>query len=601
MIQFGLFYTAMSRVKTGNNLFIRHFNENYITANPAVEEKKQAMEIFSKYEFRKVFLNEKIFVNDEELKLGYINTRRLLEGKSLEYINNNRNLQGLDYLVVADTSLDIATSDKFLADHLSNWKVRHRCDSKDGQRHMGFLVLQGPSSSAEISVQSMIEDEEWRKRGDRVTQILNVFFPKYLLEASFVYINKTPTNSELVKLCDTLRSSHLIMGDLNLDMARIEDQVKLNKLCGETKKRVLNESTTDNFNQLDHVIIVNDVARQDVFSTSYYNYTSDHKTITVRIPNVFKNNHLSEKFKQRLHLDQYKYTRIGQKRKATPSHQSSKRKPPAVTSRKRRSEDIEDEGSTRKVSRSSVPVQETLPVLSQEMLSVIREVFALPTDNSEVVVNFGTLIRRRDIETLKDRGWLNSDIIDFMYKLIAFNSESTYSFGLDFSELLPRHGHEGVKGYTRHIDLFSYKKILVPVFTPQHWSCVGINLEEKRISYFDSLQRENQVWINLILIRNFFNDGLLQEFLTSILSYLDTEYKIKKNSSLNLQDWTLTHPKDIPVQRNHSDCGLFSIKYAQYFAKGRSQGDQMNFKQEDMKYYRRRMVWEIKTKTLLWP
>ena len=92
-----------------------------------------------------------------------------------------------------------------------------------------------------------------------------------------------------------------------------------------------------------------------------------------------------------IYIDQYKYTRIGQKRKATPSHQSSKRKPPAVTSQKRKSEDIEDESSSRKVSRRSIPVQESLPVLSLEMLSLIREVFALPTDSSEVVDHFGIL------------------------------------------------------------------------------------------------------------------------------------------------------------------------------------------------------------------
>ena len=393
------------------------------------------------------------------------------------------------------------------------------------------------------------------------------------------------------------------MGDLNLDMDRAEDQVKLEALCGESKRRVLNEVTTDQYNQLDQINLVNDEARQDAFCTSFENYTSDHKVITIRLPNFIKKNKLSEKFKQRLHLDQYKYTIIGQKRKATSSDQSPKRKRPAVTSRKRRSEEIEDENTPTKVSRSSVPVpvQESLPVLSEEMLSVVKAVFALPTDSSEVVDQFGILIEKRQILSLKDGGWLGTDIIDFMFKLISVKSESTYSFGLNFSELLPRHGHEDVKNYTRHIDIFSFKKILVPVYTPSHWSCIGIDLEEKRISYFDSLRRENQVWLFSYLFCKFSNKQCLQEFLTSLLSYLDTEYKIKKDSDLNLRDWTLTHPKDIPVQSNSSDCGIFAIKYAQYFARGRSRGDQMNFKQEDMPYYRRRMVWEIKMKTLLWP
>ena len=157
------------------------------------------------------------------------------------------------------------------------------------------------------------------------------------------------------------------------------------------------------------------------------------------------------------------------------------------------------ESCPRKVSRSA-PVQETLPVLSEEMLSVVREVFALPTDSSEVVNHFQIPISKRKIVTLKDGGWLVTDIIDFMFKLVAANSESTYTFGLDFSELLPRHGHDDVRNFTRHIDLFSYKKILVPVYTPQHWSCVGIDLEEKKISYFDSLRRENQVFLYTYLI-----------------------------------------------------------------------------------------------------
>ena len=92
-----------------------------------------------------------------------------------------------------------------------------------------------------------------------------------------------------------------------------------------------------------------------------------------------------------------------------------------------------------------------------------------------------------------------------------------------------------------------------------------------------------------------------QDFLVKVLMYLDTEHLRKRNIGLRLQEWTRTHPKDIPQQFNGSDCGVFAIKYAQYFARGRIRGEQMGFKQEDMQYYRRRMVWEIKEQTLLWP
>ena len=66
----GLFYTAISRVKTGSSLYLRRFNENHIVANEEVEKKLRSMELFSPYQFKKVNLAENIFESDKELKLG---------------------------------------------------------------------------------------------------------------------------------------------------------------------------------------------------------------------------------------------------------------------------------------------------------------------------------------------------------------------------------------------------------------------------------------------------------------------------------------------------------------------------------------------------
>ena len=85
-------------------------------------------------------------------------------------------------------------------------------------------------------------------------------------------------------------------------------------------------------------------------------------------------------------------------------------------------------------------------------------------------------------------------------------------------------------------------------------------------------------------------------FLEKLRNYLDKEHQLKKKTSLNLADWSLNHAKDVPQQVD-PDCGIFCIKYAQYFARG----SRMDFKTADMEYYRSRMVWEIKKKILLWP
>ena len=66
----------------------------------------------------KVFKEE-----DKEIKIGYININGLYHARSDIFINNDRNLLLLDFLVVADTRLgeDNKTSD--LESTLSNWKL----------------------------------------------------------------------------------------------------------------------------------------------------------------------------------------------------------------------------------------------------------------------------------------------------------------------------------------------------------------------------------------------------------------------------------------------------------------------------------------------
>ena len=575
----GLFYTAISRVKSGAGLFLENFQSEYIKANPDVENKIKAMSTLSPYQFKKVLLHERIFVNDEEIKLGYINTMSLLNGKSLEFINNDRNLHGLDYLVVADTGLDDSTSTEYLADHLSNWRVQHRFDVEDGKRHMGLLLLQGQSATAEISFEISAE-HKWR-RGDRVTQILNVFFKEFHLDASFVYINKTPTKSDLDKLSETLDSSHLVMGDLNLDMDRAEDQGKLNSLCGESKRRVLSEITTNQLNQLDHVILVKDPAWQDAFSTSYWNYTSDHKVIVIRVPK--KGNHFSSQFKQRLHFDQDKETRTGQKRKAEPCSQSPRRIQPAMTTRKRKSGETEDDARPRKESRSSPDRALEYPDITATMNEAIQAILSLPSMH---IVNINNIILEKvDIESLKEGEWLNDQIINGALQLITMNSPSTFAFSTDFIARLKAIGYNFVKTHSRPIDpegkgnLFSQKLVLVPIFhNGNHWTLVAIKPEEKSITYYDSKKGRNHEVLNILL------------------DYLKQEHRAKKKCELE-GNWTLSHAQNIPCQENFHDCGMFVIKYAQYLARGEA----FTFNQTNMSYYRRRLIWELVNKTLLFP
>jgi hypothetical protein len=106
VIQWGSFYVALTRVREGKNVFLKSFEPCYVTFNKKVEEKIQAMRKFRPYKFKKKYLFDKIFMDNDEIKLGYLNIRGLFESNHSEYLDNDKNLLYLDLLVVAETWLN---------------------------------------------------------------------------------------------------------------------------------------------------------------------------------------------------------------------------------------------------------------------------------------------------------------------------------------------------------------------------------------------------------------------------------------------------------------------------------------------------------------
>jgi hypothetical protein len=53
--------------------------------------------------------------------------------------------------------------------------------------------------------------------------------------------------------------------------------------------------------------------------------------------------------------------------------------------------------------------------------------------------------------------------------------------------------------------------------------------------------------------------------------------------------------QDTPQQENFYDCGVFTCQFMEALSRGE---DVFNFKQANMSYFRRRMVWEIAHTTL---
>ena len=163
---------------------------------------------------------------------------------------------------------------------LSNWMVLERFDSNDQVKHMGLLSLQSWQSKQEDIVRNTREKKYFKsEQGKRITfmQVLSVSFLKYHLSSAFVYVRKTPTQEEVLRVQNFLSDIDLVMGDLNLDTYRNEDSDKINLFC-KSRSQILNEVTTTWFNQLDHILLDCSLF-PSYFTTSFRNHTTDHHAI----------------------------------------------------------------------------------------------------------------------------------------------------------------------------------------------------------------------------------------------------------------------------------------------------------------------------------
>ena len=87
-------------------------------------------------------------------------------------------------------------------------------------------------------------------------------------------------------------------------------------------------------------------------------------------------------------------------------------------------------------------------------------------------------------------------------------------------------------------------------------------------------------------------DGLISSFrydiVDRVFDYLRNEMKDKKGEVLDEGEWSKNVP-EVPQQKNGFDCGVFACKFGEYA----SRYAPIDFSQQHMPYFRRRMIWEI--------
>ncbi|XP_029053378.2 sentrin-specific protease 1-like [Osmia bicornis bicornis] len=223
-----------------------------------------------------------------------------------------------------------------------------------------------------------------------------------------------------------------------------------------------------------------------------------------------------------------------------------------------------------------------LPTLTEEMLQEVKHAL-IPRPPDEVLVEgFGLRITRKDIYTLADLNWLNDEVINFyMNLLIARSSNDKYpkvhAMNTFFYPKLISGGHASLKRWTRKIDIFAQDLVVVPIHLGIHWCMSIIDFRDKTIRYYDSMGSSNP------------------KCLSALRQYLENESLDKKKQTYDTSDWKLESVKNIPQQMNGSDCGVFSCMFAEYICSNK----RITFTQQDMPYFRNKMVYEILKSKLL--
>ncbi|NWU23148.1 SENP1 protease, partial [Dyaphorophyia castanea] len=227
---------------------------------------------------------------------------------------------------------------------------------------------------------------------------------------------------------------------------------------------------------------------------------------------------------------------------------------------------------------------EEFPEITEEMEKEIKSLFRGGNQDEVLSEAFRLTITRKDIQTLNNLNWLNDEIINFYMNLLMERSKekdlpAVHAFNTFFFTKLKTAGYQAVKRWTKKVDIFSVDLLLVPIHLGVHWCLAVVDFRKKTITYYDSM------------------GGINSEACRILLQYLKQESLDKKRKEFDTNGWALLSKKsqEIPQQMNGSDCGMFACKYAECISKDKP----INFTQQHMPYFRKRMAWEILHRKLL--
>ncbi|KAM6453229.1 sentrin-specific protease 3 isoform 1-T1 [Liasis olivaceus] len=176
-----------------------------------------------------------------------------------------------------------------------------------------------------------------------------------------------------------------------------------------------------------------------------------------------------------------------------------------------------------------------------------------------------------DLQTLFGSNWLNDQVMN-MYGDLVMDTvpEKVHFFNSFFYDKLRTKGYDGVKRWTKNVDIFNKEILLIPIHLEVHWSLICVEVKQKKITYLDSQRTLNR------------------RCPKHICRYLQAEAD-KKNRPDFREGWKGVFQMNIARQNNDSDCGAFVLQYSKFLALGLP----FTFTQQDMPKLRRQMYKEL--------
>ncbi|XP_019086370.1 PREDICTED: putative ubiquitin-like-specific protease 1B [Camelina sativa] len=227
--------------------------------------------------------------------------------------------------------------------------------------------------------------------------------------------------------------------------------------------------------------------------------------------------------------------------------------------------------------------------LKEEEVAQVNSAFS-ETNRMKILVSHkksSIQITGSTLQCLMPTQWLNDEVVNLYLELLKERETrdpqkffKCHFFNTFFYIKLARdsgYNYQAVRRWTAYsklgYNLIDCDIIFVPIHLGTHWAVAVINNREHKFMYFDSLNDE------------VFGPTILD----ALAKYLVDEVKDKNEKDIDVSSWDKILVNESPKQQNKYDCGMFMLKYIDFYSRGLS----LQFSQKHMPYFRLRTTKEI--------